>query len=201
MITFIIGKPKKKLEGDRVELSSENLSRVFDEMQTPSLFGEQKTFILSQVFEDNDVKKFIIDQLETLENAPHQIIILEPSILAADLKKIEKFAKVEKNSEKEKKEIAAFNPFALANAFAEGDKKKTWITFQEVALHDDEIEKTHGMIWWKLKDMFQKRSPFSKQQLVSMARDLVDVYHKSRYGGLSMKERLEKFFLTMPNIK
>jgi hypothetical protein len=35
-----------------------------------------------------------------------------------------------------------------------------------------------------------------------MARALVAVYHEARLGsGLDMKERLEQFFLTMPDLK
>jgi len=71
--------------------------------------------------------------------------------------------------------------------------------FQEVAHHSDEMEPTHGMIWWKLKDMILKNK--KDESLKKMARELVSVYHESRLGGLGMSERLEKFFLTMPDKK
>jgi hypothetical protein len=59
------------------------------------------------------------------------------------------------------------------------------------------MEKTHGMIWWKLKDMMTKKSSVPKEKLDAMARRLVSIYHESRLGGLGMKERLEEFFLTL----
>ena len=127
------------------------------------------------------------------------VIILE-SILAVDTKKFETFAEVQKVLEKNTK-ASSFDTFALANAFATGDRKKTWIVFQEVLAHSDEMESIHGMIWWKLKDMMQKRSVYDMATLQSLAKKLVSVYHESRTGGLGMAERLEEFFLTMPSVK
>jgi hypothetical protein len=186
--------------GERYDVTVTDIQNLFDEIQTPSLFGDKKTFVLTNVFEDETIKKNIIERLSESGSSPHDVIMVTDSILAADIKKFEKFAKIHKLAEKEKKE-SAFNAFALANAFATGDKKKTWLTFQEVLIHEDEMEKVHGMIWWKLKDMVGKRGVFSKEQLNVMAQKLVSVYHESRLGGMGMQERLEEFFLTLPEIK
>lgn len=199
MINVYIGKQKKQIEGERIDVLEKNLSQLFDEIQTPSLFGDKKTFVLRNVFENESIKKEIYDQLELVTSAPHDVIILADKLLVADKKVLDKVAKVHESIEKEKK-TESFNPFGLANAFASGDKKKTWIMFQEVLHHSDEMEPTHGMIWWKLKDMMMKQKTVSSD-LKKMARDLVSVYHESRLGGLGMSERLEKFFLTMPDKK
>ena len=189
---------------ERVTITHENAANLFDQIRTPSLFGERKTFIISGLFDDDDVKKEFVTLGDELAKAPHDVMVTLESILAADLKKFESFAKVEKVAEKKAASSfgsqGAFNPFSLANAFATGDKKKTWIAYQEVLLHDSEIEPLHGMIWWKLKDMIQKGAPLSPDTK-SLARKLVAVYHESRMGGLDMKERLEEFFLTMPSKK
>jgi len=212
MIHFIIGKrtPEfektlhkvllslgKDAESERFDASSSGRN-IFDEIQTLSLFGDKKVLIISNLFEDEDRKKAFINKLEELSQAPNDAMVLGESLLAADVKKIEKFAEIHKVLDKEKKEVA-FNPFVLANTFATGDKKKTWITFQQVLANSDEMEPTHGMIWWKLKDMMQKNSVFSPKQMRDMAKTLVIAYHESRLGGLGMAERLEAFFLTMPD--
>lgn len=198
MINVYIGKQKKQIEGERIDVLEKNLSQLFDEIQTPSLFGDKKVFVLRNVFENESIKKEIYDQLESIKNAPHDVAIIADKLLVADKKVSDKIATIHESVEKEKKS-ESFNPFGLANAFASGDKKKTWIMFQEVAHHNDEMEPTHGMIWWKLKDMILKSK--KDESLKKMARDLVSVYHESRLGGLGMSERLEKFFLTMPDKK
>ena len=194
MINVYIGKQKNNIEGERVDVLEKNLMQLLDEIQTPSLFGEIKTFVLRNVFEDDAIKKDIYENLSLLENAPHNIAIIADKLLVADKKVLDKVATIHESTEKEKK-AETFNPFGLANAFATGDKKKTWIMFQEVAHHSDEMEPTHGMIWWKLKSMKQN------SDTINLARKLVAVYHESRLGGLSMSERLEEFFLTMPDKK
>jgi DNA polymerase III delta subunit len=196
MINVYVGKQKKPIVGERVDLLSANITLLFDEIQTPSLFGEKKTFVLMNVMENDSIKKEVLERLAELEETPHDVAIVVDSMLAADVKKFEKVGTIHKSLEKEKK-AEAFNPFGLANAFATGDKKKTWLAFQEVLAHEDEMEKTHGMIWWKLKDMMTKKSSVPKEKLDAMARRLVSIYHESRLGGLGMKERLEEFFLTL----
>lgn len=201
MITVIIGTPKKIIQGIRVNVLQESLINVFDMIQTPNLFGETQTFILQNVFEDELIEKQIMDRLSDVIDAPHHIIILADKLLAPEKKKFEKLG-IEIREEKKKEEKKEFfDPFVLANAFATGDKKNAWIAFHEVVSRDDEIEKTHGMIWWKLKDMMMKRSVFSPSQLDDMARDLVSIYHDSRLGSGNMKDKLEHFFLTLPDIK
>lgn len=198
MINIYVGKQKKNIEGERVDVLEKNLSQLFDEIQTPSLFGDKKNFVLRNVFENDDIKKVLYENLASLENAPHDVAIIADKLLVADKKVLEKVATIHESVDKEKK-AEAFNPFGLANAFATGDKKKTWIMFQEVLHHSDEMEPTHGMIWWKLKDMISKNK--KDESLKKMARELVSVYHESRLGGLGMRERLENFFLTMPDKK
>jgi len=209
MITFIIGQRnmafQKALdkavlgvgEVERVRLNAENILRTIEDSQSPSLFGDVKVFVISDLFEDAEVKEKFWESGAALRAAPHNIIVIAESILAADLKKAESIGTVTKILEKNQK-AARFDPFVLGNAFAAGDKKQSWIALQEIIAAGDEMEPTHGIIWWKLKDMMQKRSGFSDDQLKSMARNLVAAYHESRLGGLNLAQRLELFFLNLP---
>jgi len=213
MITIIVGKrtntfdkklsetislfEKKNGENNIEKKEVQDLGNTFDEIQTASLFGEKKLFILGGILDDEHAKELFLENLESLKNAPHDVLIIAEKLLTADLKKIQPFAEIITITEKVFKE-QAFDPFALASAFASGDKKKSWIMLQHVAHNADEMEPTHGMIWWKLKDMMvKKNSAFNQNQLNEMARKLVSVYHESRLGGLDMRERLEEFFLEM----
>ncbi|MDB4984486.1 MAG: hypothetical protein JWM20_665 [Patescibacteria group bacterium] len=213
MITIIVGKRTPAFEKKYQEIIAPfaelgNIERrearesaaAFDEVQTPSLFGEKKLFILGGILDDEDAKELLIEKAESLSNAPHDILITVEKLLVGDARKLEPFAKIHTIAEKAAAK-ALFDPFSLVSAFAAGDKKKSWILLAQVA-QSGEMEPTHGMIWWKLKDMMTKKnSSFNQEQLHEMARKLVSVYHESRKGGLEMRERLEEFFLTMPILK
>ncbi len=210
MITILVGKRTPEFEKKRTSIlalfqktnsvekrDARELGTAFDEIQTASLFGDKKLFILNGVLDDEETQKVFLEKVEHLATAPHDLLITTEKLLTAETKKLAPFAEIITVTEKVSK-IPSFDPFALASAFASGDKKKTWIMFQQVAHTSDEMEPTHGMIWWKLKDMMiKKNSPFNQDQLNNMARQLVSVYHESRLGGLGMRERLEEFFLTM----
>lgn len=185
MITFLAGKKSKALDAAiekailesgatdvyRRDATTEAFETFYDDVQSPSLFGEKFVFVVTNLFEDDAIKKTFLNNGEELAQASHDIVVLLDSILAADTKKAEAFATVAKIADPKTAGVA-YNAFALANAFATGDKKKAWVTFQELLSHEDEMEKTHGMVWWKLKDTMQKRSPVPKPVLNEMARAL-----------------------------
>ena len=212
MITFIIGQRnaafQKTLDQallnasdiERVRANTETFNRTIEDIQTASLFGGKKTFVISGIIEDESVKELFWNHAESLKNAPHDIVVIAETLLAADTKRAESCGTVHKIIEKEKKS-QSFDPFVLGNAFASGDKKQSWIYLQETIHDGGEMEPTHGILWWKLKDQMQKRSLYSKPQMISMARDLVVAYHESRRGGLDLVERLELFFLNLPSVK
>lgn len=200
MITIYIGQPKKKIDAESLDAASLGVARIAEMIQSPDLFGEKKTYRITGLEMDEDVKSEFFKLIPELGGTPNDVVVILEKLLAADRKKLEKHTTIIE-TKSEKKSAEPFNAFALGNAFASGDKKKTWMVFQELLAHDDEMEKTHGLVWWKLKDIMQKKSSFSELQLQTMARDLVAAYHESRLGGLDLEKRLELFFLTLPEIK
>lgn len=215
MIYCIIGKKNKAFDTtlqkvvsacgknnlpEKIIFSGNTEASFLEVVHSADLFGTPKTFIISIDDSLEESKKKLIDLLPSLTAPAYPMIIIFESLLAAELKKVEPYAEIHKvTAVSEKKE--PFNPFGLANAFATGDKKKTWIAFQELLHHEDEMEKTHGMIWWKLKDMMMKKSIGSSVDLSDTARQLVAVYHESRKGGMNLQQRLEYFFLNLPKVK
>ena len=59
MITVYIGKPKKNTTGEIVVITQETIQGFFDNVQSPSLFGDRKTFIIKNLFDDENLKKNI----------------------------------------------------------------------------------------------------------------------------------------------
>lgn len=200
MITFYIGKPNKQINAESIDAAFIGLPTIFEMIQSPDLFGEKKTYRIINVEDTDELRQEFFKTFPAVDSIVHDVVVVFDKLLAADKKKIDPLITVIE-TKPVKAPAEAFNPFSLGNAFASGDKKKAWIVFQELIAHDDEIEKTHGLVWWKLKDMMQKKNSFTQVQLQSIARELVAVYHESRRGGLGMKERLELFFLTLPEIK
>lgn len=200
MINFYIGKPNKQINAESVDAAFIGLPAIFEMIQSPDLFGEKKTYRITGVETTDELRQEFFKTFPEVDRIVHDVIVVLDKLLAPEKKKLDPRIIITE-TKVVKAPAESFNPFSLGNAFAAGDKKKTWMTFQELITHDDEMEKTHGLVWWKLKDMMQKKSSFTPAQLQSMARDLVAVYHESRLGGLGIKERLELFFLTLPEIK
>jgi hypothetical protein len=201
MITVYIGKPEKKINTETVDIVSLGLGSIIELLQSPDLFGEKKVYHIEGLDSSEELRKEFFGNVKLLQNAPNDTVVILEKLLVGDRRNIEKYVTIiESKIKTEPKEL--FNAFALGNALATGDKKKTWVVFQELITHDDEMEKIHGLVWWKIKDMMQKKnSVFNSDQLKTMARELVSVYHESRLGGINMKERLELFFLTLPEPK
>ncbi len=200
MITLHIGKTDKVVYTDIIDAASFEMGRIAEMLQSPDLFGEKKTFKITNLESDDDKKQEFIKMLPDMQTTANDAVVILEKLLAADRKKVEPYAKIVE-TKAAKAAGSGFDAFSLPSALATGDRKKTWMVFQELLQHDDEMEKNHGLIWWKIKDMMQKRSVFSQDQLRSMARDLVAAYHESRKGGIGLQERLELFFLKLPEIK
>lgn len=202
MITLYIGKPDTLPESETLDASVLGIPGIFETLNSVSLFGDAPTYRIVGLDSSDDIRSEFLKAVPEMSGASSDAFAVLEKLLAPERKKVEEFAKVlECKPKADRKPYDPGSAFVLANAFASGDRKKSWITFHQVTADDDEMEKTHGMVWWKLKDMMQKKGPFSDGQLKSMARSLVSVYHESRLGGLSMKERMEEFLLTVPEIR
>lgn len=211
MIHVLVGKKNKEFdkalqglilqyphkEQVRIDASHHDMDIWYEQIFQESLFQAPPLSLLYNLEEVSEVYDFFLKQGPRIATSSAECIVILPSLLAADKKKWEKFATITAVKDTEKK-VDTYNSFALTNAFATGDRKKAWVTFQETIFHDDEMEKIHGLVWWKLKDMYMKKGPFSQEQLRAMAKRLVTIYFEARTGGLEIKEGLEKFFLELP---
>ncbi len=202
MITLYIGKPDTLPAAEILDAAALGVSQIMEIINSVSLFGDTPTYRITGVDSSLELRSLFLTMVPEISKASSNVVVVLEKLLAAERKKIEPFATIYETKTKVfKKTSDTTNAFVLADAFATGDKKKIWITFQEKTTYDDEIEKTHGMVWWKIKDMMMKKGIFSSEDIKNMARNLVGVYHESRLGGLSMKDRLEMFFLTLPEVK
>ena len=200
MVIISIGTQQKNSSNETIDASILGLPRIFEILESPDLFGEVKHYKIIRADDSAELKEELIELLTQSRAYAHSAEILLEKLLVGEKRKIESLVTITEDKPTKETKAPGVNPFALGEAIASGDKKKAWTLFHEITFFDDEIEKTHGLVWWKIKDMFTKRSIYPKETMIDIARSLVSVYHESRLGGVGMKERLEQFILTLPPV-
>lgn len=200
MIIISIGTKKNTSTTEVLDASIIGIPKIIETLESPDLFGETKHYKIIRADDSPELKDELIELLAVDHAYVHSAEIVLEKLLAGEKKKIESRVTISETKSTKESKSAGVNPFALGEAIASGDKKKAWTLFHEITHYDDEIEKTHGLVWWKIKDMLTKRSVYSKEVVIDIARLLVGVYHESRLGGVGMKERLEQCILTLPPV-
>jgi hypothetical protein len=131
--------------------------------------------------------------IDALHHVPTTTIVfwLEEAFPVAYLKKIPDHVMIEGEKEKE---IAAINPFNIANLIGTGDGAALWVMYQQLLQDGHEPEALFGIIWWKLKDIAKKKqsiSPAFKKTLHTF----MNTYSKARFSGGDLESGLEKLLL------
>lgn len=198
MVTISIGVQHKTSTSETIDASILGIPRIFEILESPDLFGDVKHYKIIRADDTPELKEELIESLTQPHAYAHRAEIILEKLLVGEKRKIESLVTITEDRPLKESKVPGVNPFALGEAIASGDKKKAWTLFHEITFTDDEIEKTHGLVWWKVKDMLTKRSAYSPDQIITIARSLVQVYHEARLGGIGMKERLEQVILTLP---
>lgn len=200
MVIISIGTKNNTSITEVLDATILGIPKIIEMLESPDLFGEIKHYKIIRADDTPELKEELIELLTIDHSYANSAEIVLEKLLVGEKKKIESRVTISEEKPVKESKPALVNPFALGEAIASGDKKKAWTLFHEITHYDEEIEKTHGLVWWKVKDMLTKRSAYSSDKVVDIARDLVRVYHESRLGGVGMKERLEQFILTLPAV-
>ncbi len=214
---------KKRPDAELFKITTENWSEAqLDELLVSrGLFEQKYTVVLDNVFEKKDAKAFVLDRLEGIKNSEQIFLILESSVDAASLKKLEKFS--EKVQEFDLPESVnkkgSLNIFSITNGLLERDKKKLWISYVDLLGRGAVAEEIHGILFWQLKNMLLASqansasetglSPFvyknaltgsrkyKNEELRKMSTDLVDMTHRVRRGKGELEVMVEKWVLEL----
>jgi hypothetical protein len=164
---------------------------------TMSLLGGSETYILTGALAGERGEDFL-DIAKELAASSHTFVFEEEKLLKKPLDALVKAgAKVELPPEK-KKPAESFNMFGLATIFGSRDKKKLWIELQKAARTGTAPEAVAGMLHWKVRDMLSKGSTkYSKDELKTISRELVTLYHDSHRGAGDLELLLERFALKL----
>jgi DNA polymerase III delta subunit len=180
-----------------------------------SLFGGREVIVLDTPSENVDFKSEVKTQLPDLAESANLFIIIETKLLAEDKKTYSKWA--QKITEFKKPSEAKFNPFKLAEALANKDKKSLWTLLQEAKLAGLREEELVGILWWQLKtirlasvtssaqEAGMKDYPYNKAKQAlrnipikradQLSKSLLKVYHDGHAGLREMDLGLERWVL------
>lgn len=222
---------KKRPEAELFKLTSENWSESqFDELLiAQGLFEQKYTTVLDNLFEKKparnathsvaggDIKSYIMDRLQELKESEQIFLMLESTIDAASLKKLEKYSEKIQVFEKSDDKKPSINIFSITNGLVEKDKKRLWISYIDLIGKGAVAEEIHGILFWQVKNMILASragsagetglSPFvyknaltgarnyNDEELKTMSGELVNMTHKVRQGKGDLEIMIEKWIL------
>ena len=111
----------------------------------------------------------------------------------------------------------AFNTFSLTDAFAEKDKKKTWMLYRQAIDAGIDPREITGVLFWMLKSLILAKTTksaaeaglnpfvfskaqksakqFTNEELARLSTQLVHTYHKGQMGEIEFEEGLEAYLI------
>lgn len=181
------------------------------------LFASKTTLILDRPLDDTDGKILITGHSKELGEAEALVVVIEHAIPAPILKLVSKVGTVEQFDVPMKRVEPAPSAFALADAFALGDRKNSWIRYRELIGSGTSAEEIHGILSWQVRAMVvasKAHTPeeaglkpfvYSKAKKAGarlgvegceeVSRRLMHMVHQSRMGGGNLGDLLEAFLL------
>lgn len=140
-----------ELDVGRLEAENYEPGKLASLSETMPLFGGSKVYIIDTPSQQADFWNEVLAEVETLDKSQHTFILIEGNILAADKKKINKFASDLTEFKAETKK--GFDAFKMAEALALKDKKLLWLLLQESFASGMSAEEIIGILWWQLKTL------------------------------------------------
>ncbi|PIQ91428.1 MAG: hypothetical protein COV70_03760 [Parcubacteria group bacterium CG11_big_fil_rev_8_21_14_0_20_39_22] len=154
----------KKPEAELFSIDSDKYSEpVLDELiHGQGLFEQKYVVFLDNIFENKEAKEYVSGSVKDIEESNNIFILLESSIDATTLKKLEKHAsksqifgekKVGKGQSSKKGASEDFNLFSMTDALGQRDKKGLWVLYQKAVMAGKVPEEINGVLFWQLKSM------------------------------------------------
>lgn len=181
------------------------------------MFSPKVALLIDRPLETEEGKEFFKEHLDALQNSDTLVFIIEPVLDAAAKKAIPKKAEVESFELEEKPDEPLPSVFALTDAFAAGDRKKSWVLYRRFIEEGMVPEEIHGALAWQARALVLASKtksasasglkPFvytkakgiaerlGEEKTEAISRELVSLYHAARAGKGNMEDLLEAFLL------
>jgi len=161
-----------------------------------SLFNESPVIVVENILNDENFN-LSNEELDAMKESKTMFIIKEDKLLAPLQKKYKKYGDIKFFEEKKVVKFVKFNIFNLTDAFANRDKIKTWILFNDAVLSGIEGEAIAGVLFWKIKTMILNGNRFfNKEELNYQSSKIISLYHKAHRGEFDFNISLEQFILS-----
>ncbi len=189
------------------------------------IFGQglfQPKYIIagSGILKNEDGEVMVRDLIKAIKETDHIVILFEETIEAKLLKVLEKNAeKVQEFDLKKVEKKPAFNIFAITDALGARDRKTLWVTYQDMLRRDVAPEELFWKLVWQVKTMLlvktatsgtkldlnpyvlQKNTRYAKnfslEELLTLSRSFVELYHEARRGKKEFEIELERIILAV----
>lgn len=209
-------------EGVNIENIQEgNISeKMFDEKSSArGLFGDITLFIFDNVIQKREEQEIFASRAGKLKDSKNYFLVFEPSLLKDIAKEIVRDTTESFEYSKKTDDRPPFNIFSLGDALGERNKKELWVLYQQAVGAGCSSEEISGTIFWAIKNMallkqarkgddsglnpFVARkarvfaSHYTREEIISLSRQMISLYHEAHRGGEPMDIALERFILNL----
>jgi len=206
------GEERAILEG---ELSKELLHSF---AASQGLFGNTSLFTFDCLFDKKAEQEVLLAHANELCLSLNSFLVFEPELdkkIAGEIKITQ--AEVEEYVAKKIDTRPDFNIFSLGDALGKRNKKELWVLYQEALTSGLSGEEICNTLFWTVKNIALMKNarmddncglnPFvatkarsfaknySQEEIASLSRSLVTIYHEDHRGGEPMNISLERFIL------
>lgn len=194
-----------KKRGWEIVYTSDSKNSLRDTLSTPSLFGEERFFVVKDVKNINDKD---IEWINRSTNVSGNVVIYsDKKILATLLKKFQKIEKVEEFS-------LPFLIFKFLDYLYPNNLKQILNTFNELSksqapeflfsiiskhfrdLHWSTLADKPAYPPWRLQKIVNQAVKYKPGQLGKIVENLAEIDYKSKTGKANVKDELDLLILT-----
>ncbi len=182
-----------------------------------NLFGQKTILVLTHCLSTKEISVFLESRKKEIEETQTPIIFVESAFLKKDFPSFKKnFEKISEHKEAKKTEAKRYNVFPLIDAVVSGDKKNSWLLFQDALAEGVSSEEVINLLFWQYKTLalvatgesagslgmkpfvFSKSkrllSKYSTKDLRKKMFELIKLFQESRFEK-DGAERLERALL------
>ncbi len=199
--------------------TNSSISELEELLTAATLFGEPLVVVYDGALADHDLADYAQKHASELGDSKNHFIFSETAMLKPVRTKFEKYAALVEEFQLPKTDAKkpAFNTFSLTDAFAEKDKKKTWMLYRQAIDAGIDPREITGVLFWMIKSLilakttknaaeaglnpfvFSKAQKSAKQftdeELAKLSTQLVHTYHKGQMGEIEFEEGLEVYLI------
>lgn len=183
------------------------------------LFGDITLFLFDNILGKKEEQDIFVSCVEMLRDSKNYFLVFESSSSKDIAKDIARYATEAFEYSKKTDDRPLFNIFSLGDALGERNKKELWVLYQKAVGAGCSSEEISWTLFWSIKNMalmkqaekgddcglnpFVARktrifaSKYTMEEIISLSRNIVFLYHEAHRGGEPMGIALERFILNL----